>query len=83
MRARLCAAIIVGLLSQSAFAQDTMAGEWTLTIDDLFGPNIMRLTLVVDGEKLTGTAGPRAIEGRPSSSREPISVPADRGKGPS
>ncbi len=34
-----------------------------LTIDDQFGPNIMRLSLVVTGEKLTGTAGNRSIEG--------------------
>ena len=34
-----------------------------LTIDDQFGPNIMRLSLVVAGEKLTGTAGARSIEG--------------------
>ena len=63
MTARFCVAIIVGLLSRSATAQDTVAGEWMLTLDDQFGPNIMRLTLVVTGETLTGTAGPRTIEG--------------------
>jgi hypothetical protein len=63
MSARFCVAIIVAVLSQSARAQDTVAGEWILTIDDPFGPNIMRLSLVVEGEKLSGTAGPRAIEG--------------------
>ncbi len=34
-----------------------------LTLDDRFGPNIMRLSLAVAGDKLTGTAGTRSIEG--------------------
>jgi acetamidase/formamidase len=34
-----------------------------LTLDDQFGPNILRLSLVVAGEKVTGTAGARTIEG--------------------
>jgi acetamidase/formamidase len=34
-----------------------------LTVEDQFGPNIMRLSLVVMGDKLTGTAGTRSIEG--------------------
>ncbi len=63
MRTGVCVAIIVGLLSLSAAGQETVAGEWMLTLDDQFGPNIMRLSLVVAGEKLTGTAGNRAIEG--------------------
>lgn len=63
MGTRVCVAIIVGLLSHSATGQQTVAGEWMLTIDGQFGPNIMRLSLVVAGEKLTGTAGNRSIEG--------------------
>lgn len=63
MRARLCVAIIVGFLSQSATAQQTVAGEWMLTADEQFGPNVMRLSLVVTGETLTGTAGGRSLEG--------------------
>ena len=63
MRTGVCVAIIVGLLSLSATGQETVAGEWMLTLDDQFGPNIMRLSLVVAGEKLTGTAGNRSIEG--------------------
>jgi hypothetical protein len=39
--------------------QGTVAGEWVMTIDDQFGPNVMRLSLNV----ATGTAGPRPIEG--------------------
>ena len=63
MRTCLCVAIIVGLLTASVPAQVNVAGEWMLTIEDQFGPNIMRLSLVVTGEKLTGTAGTRSIEG--------------------
>ena len=63
MKTCFCVAIIVCLLTPSTTAQVTVEGEWTLTVDDQFGPNIMRLSLVVAGEKLTGTAGTRAIEG--------------------
>ena len=63
MRTGVCVAIIVGLLSLSATGQETVAGEWMLTVDDEFSSNIMRLSLVVAGEKLTGTAGTRSIEG--------------------
>ena len=63
MRTGVCVAMIAGLLSLSATGQETVAGEWMLTIDDQFGPNIMRLSVVVAGEKLTGTAGNRSIEG--------------------
>ena len=63
MRTGVCVAIIVGLLSLSATGQETVAGEWLLTVDDEFSSNIMRLSLIVAGEKLTGTAGTRSIEG--------------------
>jgi amidase len=63
MRARLCLAIVVGLLSSPAIGQQAVAGEWALTADEISGPNIMRLTIAVAGEKLTGTLGGRSIEG--------------------
>ncbi len=63
MKNVLRAAFVVGLLSPSVLAQQTVAGEWMLTVHEQFGPNIMRLSLVVEGEKLKGTAGTRAIEG--------------------
>ena len=63
MRSGIRVAILVGLLSPSATGQETVAGEWMFTLDDQFGPNIMRLSLVVAGERLTGTAGNRSIEG--------------------
>ena len=63
MRTRLRVAIILGLLTRSVTAQVNVAGDWMLTIEDQFGPSVMRLSLVVMGEKLTGTAGTRSIEG--------------------
>jgi len=63
MRTGISVAIVVGLLTLSTTGQETVAGEWMLTLDDQFGPNIMRLSLVVAGGKLTGTAGNRSIEG--------------------
>ena len=63
MRGGIRVAIIVGLLAPSATGQETVAGEWMFTLDDQFGPNIMRLSLVVAGERLTGTVGDRSIEG--------------------
>jgi amidase len=55
--------VIAGLLGASAVAQQTVAGEWMLIVAEPFRPNIMRLSLTVEGEKLTGTAGGRKIEG--------------------
>ena len=63
MRTCFRVAIIVGLLTQAVSAQLPVAGDWILTIEDQFGPNIMRLSLAVAGETLTGTAGARSIEG--------------------
>ena len=63
MRIGICVTIVVGLLTLSASGQGTVAGEWLLTLEDQFGPNTMRLSLVVAGETLTGTAGNRSIEG--------------------
>jgi amidase len=44
-------------------AQATVAGEWMLTAFEQFGPNVMRLSLSVSGNKLTGSLGGRNIEG--------------------
>jgi acetamidase/formamidase len=63
MRTCFRVAVIVGLLTQAVAAQSTVAGEWILTIDDQFGPTMMRMSLLVAGEKLSGTAGARSIEG--------------------
>jgi acetamidase/formamidase len=45
------------------FGQGTPAGEWHLTRDLYGNLQHLRLTLKVDGSKLTGTLGPRAIDG--------------------
>jgi amidase len=63
MRTRFCLLIIVGLLTHAVAAQSTVAGDWMVTLEEQFGPNVMRLSLAVAGEKLTGTAGGRSIEG--------------------
>ena len=63
MRTAIRVVMIVGLLATSVAGQATVAGEWMLTLHDQFGPNIMRLSLVVAGDTLTGTAGTRSIEG--------------------
>ena len=64
MRTIVRALFIVGLIGAFGSAQQTVAGDWMFTAHERFGPNIMRLSLVVEGEKLKGTgAGTRAIEG--------------------
>jgi acetamidase/formamidase len=63
MRTCVSVALIVGLLAQGAIAQATVAGDWVLTVDEPFGPNIIRLSLIVAGEKLTGTVGAGSIQG--------------------
>ena len=63
MKTLIRAAFVAAVLHQSAAAQQTVAGEWMLTAHEEFGPNIMRLSLTVAGDKLSGTAGGRPIEG--------------------
>src|SRR5262245_43025011 len=55
--------VVVAVLSSSGSAQQTVAGDWVLTLHDGFASAVMRLSLTVTGEKLTGTAGGQAIEG--------------------
>src|SRR5262245_10455152 len=63
MTSRFAFAILAALLNSAAFAQTPIAGEWMLTFDELGGPNVMRLSLTMTGERFTGTAGSRAVEG--------------------
>jgi amidase len=63
MRTLLRAAIGTGLACIVLAAQAGVAGEWMLTAHEQFGPNIMRLSLTVSGDTLTGSAGNRKIEG--------------------
>jgi amidase len=56
-------AIVVTLACAGAVAQTGVAGEWMVTVHEQFGPNIQRLSLSVAGDKVTGTFGPRQVEG--------------------
>jgi amidase len=44
-------------------AQDSVAGDWMVTVHEQFGPNIMRLSLVVSGDVLGVSLGTRKFEG--------------------
>jgi amidase len=45
-------------------AQDSVAGDWMVTIHEQFGPSIQRLSLVVSGDALAVALGTRKFEGR-------------------
>ena len=63
MRTAFCAALVIALCVAPGPAQQDIAGDWSLTLFDTFGPNVMRLSLSVSGETLTGSAAGRPIEG--------------------
>jgi acetamidase/formamidase len=63
MKTGLCAAILAGTVSIAASTQGTVAGEWMLTIHELGGPNIMRMSLAASGDALSGMAAGQKIEG--------------------
>src|SRR5215212_9203437 len=51
-------------LAIPAFAQTGLSGQWAITLYDEFGkPEIRRLLLKEDGEKLTGSIGSQSFEG--------------------
>ena len=52
------------LLPLAMAAQDSVAGDWMVTVREQFGPNIMRLSLVVSGDVLGVSLGTRKFEGR-------------------
>jgi hypothetical protein len=54
---------VVGLLGVASVAQSGLAGEWMITVHEQFGPNVMRLSLAVSGDKLSGSLGTRKLEG--------------------
>ena len=45
------------LLPLAMAAQDSVAGDWMVTVHEQFGPNIMRLSLVVSGDVLEYLSG--------------------------
>jgi acetamidase/formamidase len=63
MKVVLPAVAMVGLLGQVIAGQQTIAGEWMLTVHEQFGPNITRMSLAVSGETLTGMIAGRKIDG--------------------
>jgi len=63
MRTTFCAALVIVLSGIPGQAQQNIAGDWALTLFDTFGPNVMRLSLSLNGETLTGSAAGRPIEG--------------------
>jgi amidase len=60
-----CVAMVVslGLAAVAVSGQGSVAGEWMLTVHDVFVPNVMRVSLTVSGDTLTGTSGRRKLEG--------------------
>ena len=63
MRTTFCAALVIVLSGIPGQAQQNIAGDWALTLFDTFGPNVMRLSLSLNGETLSGSAAGRPIEG--------------------
>ena len=56
-------AVAAALSSVALAAQPGVAGEWMITMHDLFGPNVQRLVLTVSGETLSGTLGRQKVNG--------------------
>jgi acetamidase/formamidase len=63
MKRIVCTGVIVALVTLAGHAQQAVAGDWMLTLHEQFGPSVMRLSIAVSGEKLTGTISGRPIEG--------------------
>jgi amidase len=62
MRAVLRASLVVALWATPAAAQ-SIAGDWAVTLHEAFGPSVMRLSLTVNGESVSGSASGRPVEG--------------------
>ncbi len=54
VKASLVAVSFVLSLASTAFAQNSVAGAWEITVDTPQGPNTSTLNLKQDGDKLTG-----------------------------
>jgi len=55
--------LFLAATAATTVAQPNLTGDWMVTTQEISGPNVLRLTLAQTGEKLSGTAGGRAIEG--------------------
>jgi acetamidase/formamidase len=58
-----CLVVVAAMIGGSAVAQQTIAGDWMITLQELSGPNVTRLSLAVEGDKVTGTAMGRSGAG--------------------
>ncbi|HEV8394582.1 MAG TPA: acetamidase/formamidase family protein [Vicinamibacterales bacterium] len=63
MRIALRASLVIMLGALPADAQPSIAGDWAVTLYEAFGPNVMRLSLSVNGQTVSGSASGRPIEG--------------------
>jgi amidase len=63
MKACLNALTLICLTASGTLAQTGVAGEWMLTAREQFGTNVMRLSLAVSGETLTGSLDSRPLKG--------------------
>jgi acetamidase/formamidase len=63
MRIALRAFFVILLSTTSAGAQTSIAGDWALTLQEAFGPNVVRLSLAVNGESISGSFAGRPVEG--------------------
>jgi len=63
MRIILTALLVVVLFAGSSAAQPSLSGEWAMTVNDPFNRSVVRLTLDVKGEAITGSIGGRPFAG--------------------
>jgi acetamidase/formamidase len=54
---------LVAALPVTPAAAQSIAGDWALTLQDPFGPNVMRLSLAMNGDTATGSMAGRPIAG--------------------
>src|SRR5688572_8221062 len=62
MRIGLPVALLIALWTAPGSAQQTLAGDWVLTLHDTFGPSFSRLSLAVKENALTGSLSGRPLE---------------------
>ena len=74
--------VIAGVVFAAvAFAQGDVSGEWALTVLEFGRPMVMRLSLNVEGGKLTGKAGFRPVEGTVDGSNITFKIIGDAANG--
>ena len=63
MRTLIQTGLVVLLTRVSVATQTNLSGEWRVTVHDPFSPSVLRLSLSVSGETVTGSFGGRRLEG--------------------